>query len=93
MIFVLVARVTIATDMMGVIVRLKQAMLFYHPDDLITHKRLQQCRRKLCVTQWGKLIAYVVYQGRDYPINTRTFILRTRCGLERVLQPINLVSG
>jgi hypothetical protein len=33
-----------------------------------------------------------VYQGRDYPINTRTLILRAGRGLQGVLKPINFVS-
>ena len=93
MIAVLVARVAVAAVKMGVVDKLEQTVVTDDPVRALGHVGTQDEGGQLAVAVRGQRVVDVVQQRRNHQLLLRAVAVRPRRGLQRVLQPVDLVAG
>ena len=79
--------------MVGVVIALEDTVLFDHPGDFLAHVGPQHARGVRRVVVRGKLIANVVEQRSDNPVDIGTVEACASRRLQRVFEPSDLVAA
>ena len=78
---------------MAVVDKLEQTVVAHDPVGALGHVGAQHQRRQLAVAMRGQQVVNVVQQRRHYHLLLRAVAVRPGRGLQRVLQPVDLVAA
>ena len=59
-VFINFPAVTITTNVMRIVIHLKNAVMLDNPSDFASHIGADYCRRKLGMVEWGKIVAKIM---------------------------------